>query len=217
MAQRKNPNNRRAYKGVYSTKGVTSKKMTKKEKAKANDLFGDLNQLGDSSTDIPICLGRPRAFDSPAELWGAFLLYFDWNQKHPWYKLEYKGKKWHKVPLGRPLSIEGFCIRLGVSTSFIRNFIDNLKTADPQYQGFSTVIAKIKEACRQQKLEGAYVGVFNASIAALDLGMKKDNDGATGTGGLHIETTNEKDSSLLEDVKKMLSDIDEQHNNQLPE
>lgn len=63
--------------------------------------------------------GRPRKFQTPAQLLEAAEKYFDWCDRNPWYKCEKtKDGDIIGVPIQRPYSIVGFCVFLGCSECF---------------------------------------------------------------------------------------------------
>lgn len=111
--------------------------------------------------------GRDKLFASASLLWESAEKFFDWCDKNPWYKNEYKDGKIQKIPTARPYTLSGLCIYLNVSESFWKEFRKNENLTED----FLSVIALIENIIRTQKFEGAAVGVFNSNIIARDLGM----------------------------------------------
>ena len=66
--------------------------------------------------------GRDRLFSDAALLWAEACKYFDWCDRHPRERVElvkYKGEANEAVvPLGRPYSVDGLTLYLGVSSSY---------------------------------------------------------------------------------------------------
>lgn len=121
--------------------------------------------------------GRDRLFLSPEELWKAACEYFEWVDKHPWHKADFKGKNVVRVniPTERPYTLMGLCLYLGCNADYFNQFESRLTDSGVD-KDFSGVITRIRETIYTQKFEGAAVGAFNANIIARDLGLidKKD-------------------------------------------
>ena len=114
--------------------------------------------------------GRDTLFETPDLLWDAACEYFDWCDKNPWHKVDYKGSAVEKVdiPISRPYTIKGLCLYLNCSENYFRNFEpNNIDSKD-----FMATIMRIRDTIYTQKFEGASVGVFNPLIISRDLGLK---------------------------------------------
>lgn len=122
----------------------------------------------------PSLAGRPKVFDTPQDLWIAACNYFKWNIANPQWKQEWKDGGLQNVPLGRPFTWTGLCIKIGTHTRYFNTFRAQLKKNDPYYEGFNEVIAAIENVLFTQKFDGAAVGIFKESLIAYDLGFKKD-------------------------------------------
>lgn len=68
--------------------------------------------------------GRDRLFASPELLWEAACEYFEWCDKHPWEKVDFKGKPLEEVrlPTARPYTITGLCLYLGCGVHYFDQF-----------------------------------------------------------------------------------------------
>lgn len=121
--------------------------------------------------------GRDRLFDSPELLWEAACEYFDWCDRNPWNKVDYKGRELTKVdlPTQRPYTITGLCLYLDCNKNFFDEFEEGL-TDSKQDKDFSGIITRIRETIYTQKFEGAAVGAYNANIIARDLGLTEKRD-----------------------------------------
>ena len=114
--------------------------------------------------------GRDKLFATPDLLWQAACEYFEWCDKHPWYKSEAikNGKsvgKIVKIPTERHYSLKGFQVYIGTSQSYWYDF----KAAN--HIDFSCVISEIEKIIETQQFEGAAVGAFNANIISRKLGL----------------------------------------------
>ena len=72
-------------------------------------------------------------------------------------------------PVSRPYSLTGFCIYVGASTNWFREFRDECR--NKKDKDFLEVIARVEETIKTQQFEGACVGAFNANIIARTLGL----------------------------------------------
>ena len=130
--------------------------------------------------------GRKRLFSDPALLLKEAKKYFNWCDNHPWEKAElvkYLGNSTQtSIPLGRPYTMEGLTYYLGVSKAYfhsakrnLREKIENAKATDTEIELLET-IEIIEQAVRTQQIEGATLGVFNASIIARINGLVEHKD-----------------------------------------
>lgn len=142
--------------------------------------------------------GRDLLFTTPELLWEAACQYFNWVDVHPWFKIEQlktpvietnkeTGEKKitavTKVPTARPYSLSGFCLYVGASENFWKEFRKNENLS----QDFLAVIARVEEVITTQQFEGGAVGAFNANIISRKLGLA-DKAELTGKDGGPIET-----------------------------
>lgn len=116
--------------------------------------------------------GRDLIFSSPEILWQACIEYFEATDKRKWYKTDFKGKDVSEVqiPTDTPYTLTGLFVFLDIT---MQTWIDYRNRED-----FIDVIKRVEQIMYTQKLEGAAVGAFNASIIARDLGLadKKEVD-----------------------------------------
>jgi hypothetical protein len=149
--------------------------------------------------------GRDKMFATPELLWEAACEYFQWCDENPWTTKKAiqktvpvkrkEGKKTRIVneeqtqrevtPTARPYSLTGFCIYVGASSMWWRNFKEGCKNSTDDStddKDFLMVIARIEETIETQQFEGACVGAFNANIIARKLGLsdKQELDHTTG-------------------------------------
>jgi len=110
--------------------------------------------------------GKPRLF-YPDELLDKFSEYWDWNEANPLVRhtLVQKTGLVEQVPLGRPLSINGFCLFAGMSPNTFCKYAN-----EPEYK---EIVDVIKNAIYTHKYERAAVGLFSAAIMIRDLGLSE--------------------------------------------
>lgn len=147
--------------------------------------------------------GRDRLFSSPEDMWKAATEYFEWCDKNPWKKIDYKGKDIVEVeiPTARPYTLTGLCLYLGCNAKYFNQFEDSLTDSEMD-QDFSNIITRIRETIYTQKFEGAAVGAYNANIIARDLGLIDKTD--ITTGGEKIKT----DEELMEEIERLKKVVD---------
>lgn len=156
--------------------------------------------------------GKPKAFQTPQDLYDAAMEYFHWAEDNPWHKAEWKDKALQSIPVKRVFTWDALCLRLGVNDEYFRTFRSQLKKEDPDFIAYNGVIGLIERTIYTNKLEGASGGFYNANIIAYDLGMKKDMAPIGSVGGVNITITEAKNGDTLEELKKQLAEIDEEHN-----
>lgn len=124
--------------------------------------------------------------------------YFKWCDTHPRYRAElvkYKGGyEEAEVPLGRPYTIDGLTVYLGVSGSYFRTAISALK--DKQESGTISkseirlleVFEIIQTTVRNEQVEGAMVGQYKEGLVARINGIA-DNVNQNNTGNAIVRVT----------------------------
>jgi hypothetical protein len=111
--------------------------------------------------------GRNPIFADADELWAACCEYFDWVDDNPLSEAKlfaYQGEvKTGNLPKMRAMTLEGLCIFLDIA----RQSWDGYRERD----GFAEVTARVENAIRTQKFEGAAADLFNPTIIARALGL----------------------------------------------
>lgn len=110
--------------------------------------------------------GRDLIFSSPEILWQACIEYFEKTDERKWIKKDWVGKDAIEVyrEVETPYTLSGLFVFLDIDH----------KTWD-QYRGrdgYTEITTRVQQIMFTQKLEGAAVGAFNASIIARDLQLK---------------------------------------------
>lgn len=119
--------------------------------------------------------GRDTLFKSPELLLESAHEYFEWCDKHAWYKQEAvkSGAECGRIidiPIRRPYSMSGLCVYLGCAQSYFNTFKKKCSL------DFKEVIERIENIIETQQFEGAVTGQFNASIIARKLGLREQTD-----------------------------------------
>jgi hypothetical protein len=116
--------------------------------------------------DTPRPVGRPKAFNSPEDLWEAFEKYRKDTKDNPLLVHDFVGKDGTEIYRKKevPLTIEGFKGFLFESPEYKCWDIDNY--LDGTHKNFIGISARIKEAIRKDQLKGGMAGIYNASLTA---------------------------------------------------
>ena len=148
--------------------------------------------------------GRKALFESPELLIQSAQEYFDWCDKHTWYKQEAvkSGSECGRIidiPVKRPYSLSGLCVYLGCSQGYFNKL--KKKCNDE----FLEAIEQIENIIETQQFEGAVTGIFNTSIIARKLGLREQTDKTSnGETAFKIEVINEDTRQQLILLKNKL-------------
>ena len=109
--------------------------------------------------------GRPRSFETPQDLWDAFVKYAEEVKANPRYKTVFVGKDGEQKlePLQRPLTMDGFQLFLwdkGIAKGADQYFTNQ----EGLYDEYMEVCSRIKKSIRKDQIEGGMVGQYNPSI-----------------------------------------------------
>lgn len=159
--------------------------------------------------------GRDKLFSDGALLLEEAYAYFDWCDRYPWYKPElvkYKGEYDEaEVPIGRPYTMDGLTVYLGVSGGYFRAAKANLKEKINSNKGTDDevdlleAIEMIETIIRNQQIEGAAVGVFTPNLIARLNGLA-DNQNVNNTGDAVVRVT-VRDQDTAEDLAALEDDL----------
>jgi hypothetical protein len=124
--------------------------------------------------------GRDKIFTDPETFREACYEYFETTSNRKWLKHDFVGKDAEEVfrESEVPFTKSGLAVFLGVDWETIKNY--------KKEKDFFGVITHIEEIIYTQKIEGASVGAFNASIVARELQLKESTD--VTTNGDNIQT-----------------------------
>jgi DNA-packaging protein gp3 len=159
--------------------------------------------------------GRTRIFGDPDTLWEEACLYFDWCDRNPWQRVElvkFQGDATqHDVPLGRPYTMDGLTVYLGVAGSYFRTAKKELKDkieagkAGPNDPALVATMERIEQVCRDQNISGAAVGVFNANLVARLHGIAdKVENHNTGDAVIRVSVRDQATADHLNDLDDLL-------------
>jgi hypothetical protein len=159
--------------------------------------------------------GRDKLFNSGALLREEAIKYFDWCDRHPWLKSElvkYKGDyEEAEVPLGRPYTMDGLTVYLGVSGGYFRaaksNIVDKRERGRANAEDLDVLdaIEWIEQVVRTQQVEGAAVGVFNTNLVARLNGIADNvNQNNTGDAVLRVTVRDQETADNLDALEDLL-------------
>lgn len=147
--------------------------------------------------------GRELTYDSPEKLLSEAFKYFKWCDDNPWQKKDVikSGARTGEIidiPVSRPYTIEGLCVHIGICVKTFYNY--------EKRDEFIPVVSYIREAIRQNQLEGALIGAYNTNIISRLLGYTDQQEPkAEGTDILVIESNSPKTKGNIEILKARLS------------
>lgn len=110
-------------------------------------------------------MAKHKYIETPEKMWELFEAYAKETKGNPRIKVEYVGKDGERVntPLERPLTLEGFSLYC-YSNNITSNIHDYFANTRDAYKDYSSVCIRVREAIRQDQIEGGMVGQYNASI-----------------------------------------------------
>lgn len=155
--------------------------------------------------------GKDKIFGDPELLMQEALRYFDWCDRTPWMRAElvkYKGDAEHyDTPLGRPYTMDGLTVVLGVSGAYFRAAKANIRdreekgVATPNDLAILETILTIETIVRNQQIEGAAVGVFNSNLISR-MNNIADNINNVNTGETTLKVT-VRDQQTADDLNEL--------------
>lgn len=142
---------------------------------KGNDIWKIAQQRG--------TIGRNRIFQEPEQMQNAINEYFEYMKDQKWIKKDFiksgpDAGKLIDLPTQTPMTIQSFCLFLGVHTQYFSEFLDSLDAIQDREKAheFSVIITRAMNIISSQKLEGAMVGAYNPMIVARIEGLKEKTD-----------------------------------------
>lgn len=126
--------------------------------------------------------GRPRAFNTPSEMWDKALEYFQWCEENTIQEQKLFHNQGEIVTANNPhmraMTQAGLCAFLNIGVSTWHDY-----KKKPEY---SEVTAAVEQVMYEQKFSGAAAGMLNANIIARDLGLSEKTETEL-SGGLKVE------------------------------
>ena len=109
--------------------------------------------------------GRPKIFETPEQLWETFLDYVKQTKASPFLVHDFVGGEGRSVERKKekPLTIEGFTNYLWFS-GIMLDPKDYFSNKDGRYNDFIPICTRIRDAVRQDQIEGGMAGIYNPSI-----------------------------------------------------
>jgi len=131
--------------------------------------------------------GRPKAFDSPKQLWDCFEKYRKKVKSNPIIKHDFVGKNAEEVErkLERCLTKDGFDNFL-YEKGLIYGLKDYRVNKDGNYNAFSPICTRIDRIIRDDQIQGGMAGIYNPSITQRLNGLT-DKSKVEHSGGFKVE------------------------------
>lgn len=126
--------------------------------------------------------GRPPKYKTPLELWEKAMEYFEWKKTQTFPKVVTGGRDLESmvVNMPTPMTVSEFAMFCGLTTQGLNVLAREEGKFHEEFEGtgitFFSVITCIKEAIRQQKIDGASAGAFQHNIIAMEMGLKQIKD-----------------------------------------
>lgn len=158
-------------------------------------------------------IGRKKIFEDGNILYREAVKYFDWCDKNPLNRSEIVKYKEDfdqaLVPIGRPYTMTGLCVYLGVSEAYFRTAKSQLKAKGNKIEEYEQDIVDaiefIETIVRNNQIEGASVGMFNPAIIARLNGLTDKTDITSGDKPLmNIVVRDKKTAEFLDDIESIL-------------
>lgn len=160
-------------------------------------------------------IGANAIFTDKQTLIDEACLYFDWCDRNPYLRpelIKYQGSGdiW-EIPIGRPYSIDGLTLYLGVSGRYfgmrkaaLTEKLEANKITDDE-RGVLEAIEWIEQVCRTQQIEGAIVRIFSETlISRLNYIADNINTHNTGTPALRVIVRDKETADMLDELDSLL-------------
>lgn len=156
-----------------------------------------------------------RIFNDPEALTEKAGEYFEWCDANPLHRVELVkfqgGATQAQVPLGRPYTMDGLTVFLGVTGSYFRTVKGRIKERidagkpNENDEELLRVIETIEQICRDQNVSGASVGIFNAALVARIHGIAdKVENHNTGDAVVRVVVRDQQTADYLSELDDLL-------------
>lgn len=110
-------------------------------------------------------MAKHKYIETPEKMWEHFEAYAKEVKSKPFVKNGFAGKDAEEVmfKMERPLTLDGFEMYM-FRKKIINDLGDYFSNKDNKYADFSTICARIRQAIRQDQIEGGMAGIYNPSI-----------------------------------------------------
>lgn len=132
--------------------------------------------IGNQFWKLRTTIGRDKLFGDSDTLMREAQAYFSWCDRNPLHRIELSkyqgGASQIEVPLGRPYTMDGLTLYLGVAASYFRSAKGNIRMKIEANRATETEVEllatmeRIEQICRDQNVAGAAVGIFKESLVA---------------------------------------------------
>jgi|GEM_PF-411939 len=140
--------------------------------------------------------GRPPKFETAEELWDVCCEYFEWVENNPMYEaklMQHKSETWWEyIPKKRPMSQQGLCRFLEIST------VNWWQFKNERSEEFARVADMVENVIYEQQFSGGAVGFFNSQMISKKIGLKEQHE-LGGPDGGPIRTQEVKLDSLTDE------------------
>lgn len=111
-------------------------------------------------------IGRPKAIETPEQMWQLFQEYAAHTKKNPIKVKDWVGGMGKQIirEKERPLTLEGFelyVFEMGVGCHTLDHYFSN---REGRYENFVAVCLLIRKQIRQDQIAGGMAGIYNPSI-----------------------------------------------------
>jgi hypothetical protein len=117
-------------------------------------------------------MGRNTTLTSPDHMWELYTQYKNWCKENPRIENIVNNKTGEIIPVPRerPLNWSRFNT-WAYENEIINDFEDYKYGKVPPYDAYNGVVSRIDKDMYSDKIEGASVGIYNASIVARELSL----------------------------------------------
>jgi hypothetical protein len=123
---------------------------------------------------MPTKKGHKKYIESPDVLWDLFLQYLENEKNEPYIEKVFVGKDGDEKdkPIMKHISFDGFEGYLALN-NIIQDLGDYETNKTGNYEGYPTIIARIRKVCKGKLLTAAISGVANGNVVSRYLGLKE--------------------------------------------
>lgn len=110
-------------------------------------------------------MAKTKYIETPEKLWQIFKQYTEYTKSRPFKVKDWVGKDAFEVERERerPLTMEGFEMYC-FDKDIISDLGDYFSNKDNRYSEYATICSRIRQAIRQDQIEGGMAGMYNPSI-----------------------------------------------------
>lgn len=123
-------------------------------------------------------MGKHKYIKTPEALWELFVAYKTEIKDNPRITYDYVGKDGTRVPreFERPLTIEGSYTYCHENASTVEHYFKN---SENSYEDYRPIITRVRNAIRQDQIEGGMTGHYNSNLTARINGLREQTETIT--------------------------------------